>query len=160
CTDGSPAGYGVWEINGRDMQGYYKSNCKDRDYQFRVYDLNTVLIPNEKYAGEYSRRNRNNEILVNVFGYAPGWTVEITEQGSPLKVSQVYCQDPLYLMINGIPQMEEGVKGYKFPKPVSHMFKATASAADSPVTVRVTDAAGRVYTQTVERPKHFHKDMQ
>ncbi len=31
CTDGSPAGYGVWEISGRDMRGYYKSNCPDRD---------------------------------------------------------------------------------------------------------------------------------
>ncbi len=160
CTNGAPAGYGVWEINSGKMWGYYKSHGHAPDYQFRCYDLNEILIPNKKYAEEYCNKNDRNEILVNVWGYAPGWTVEMTENGNPLDVEQVLCQDPLYISINGIREAESGPKSYKFPVKSAHMFKAVASRPDSKVTVRVTDEFGNVYIQDMERPKSFHPDMQ
>jgi hypothetical protein len=38
----------------------------------------------------------------------------------------------------------------------SHFFKATASSPTSTVTVKVTDRNGKVYTETMTRPKAFN----
>ena len=42
-----------------------------------------------------------------------------------------------------------------------HSFVATASTATAPVTIRVTDASGKVlHEETLIRPKTFNKDIQ
>ncbi len=91
CKDGSPGGYGVWENDGRNLKWYYKSAGKPASYQFRSYDLNEVHItaaafaPGStdaalaEYAGEYASPNKVNDVLINVWGYDPQWTVEVTE---------------------------------------------------------------------------------
>ena len=43
CKDGSPGGYGVWEIDGTDARWFYKSMGKPQNYQFRSYDLNRSI---------------------------------------------------------------------------------------------------------------------
>ena len=42
CKDGSPAGYAVYEADGRELNWYYKGVGQDRDKQFRTYDMNKV----------------------------------------------------------------------------------------------------------------------
>src|SRR5690606_17763590 len=54
CKDGTPGGYGVWEMDNKDLKWYYKSTGYERDYQFRAYDLNKAHITAEKYAPNYN----------------------------------------------------------------------------------------------------------
>lgn len=37
CTDGTPAGYGVYEVNGDRIDWYYKSTGYPADYQMKIY---------------------------------------------------------------------------------------------------------------------------
>ena len=72
-----------------------------KQYQFRTYDLNTVHItaaafaPNStdaalaEYAGVYATPNQVNDILINVWGYDPMWTVEVKEGAASLAVERV-----------------------------------------------------------------------
>ena len=38
CTDGTPAGYGIYEVDGDRIEWYYKSTGHPADYQIKLYD--------------------------------------------------------------------------------------------------------------------------
>jgi len=169
CKDGSPGGYGVWEIENRDLKWYYKSINYDKNYQFRAYDLNEVHITQakhapksttsevNKYAAEYANKNSNNEILINVWGHDSKWKVEVFEGGQPLLITRVSVLDPLHIIsyetqrlnVNAVPTADF------VTSKTAHMFKAKASNATNPLEIKVTDRFGNVYTETMTRPKPF-----
>lgn len=167
--DGSPAGFGILEVSGRDMDYRYRGlECAD-DYQFRVYDLNNVCL-NRKYlkrdedlprlkkvVGDYINKNKANELLVNVFAYGPGWTVEAWEDGRPIDPERVTDNDPLFILayaIGRINHTDRGIPGMPVRK-VNHLFKLKASSPQSTITVRATDPRGRASEQTITRPQAF-----
>ncbi len=169
CTDGSPGGYGVWEINGTDLKWYYKSAGSAKNYQFRSYDLNRVFInaatfaPNStdtelsKYAGVYSSRNSSNEVLINVWGYDPDWKVEVRESGKSLSVKRVSAMDPLHIISYEAKRLNAGaVPTSSFvTNTTAHMFKVTASGPATTLDITVTDRFGNQFTETMVRPKEF-----
>lgn len=167
CKDGSPGGYSIWEVDGKDLKWQYKGIGQDRDYQFRTYDLNKCHItavayaPNitdaslKTYAGEYANANKNNEVLINVWGFDEHWKVVVTENGVPLTVRRVDVKDPLHIIsyealrlnANAAPTSDFVTSNS------SHMFKVTASNATNTLVIKVTDRFGRIYTENMERPK-------
>ena len=169
CKDGSPGGYGVFEIEGRNVKWYYKSTGKPKSYQFRAYDLNKVHItaeafaPNstdallEEYAGVYATPNQNNEVLVNVWGFGPGWTIEISDSGTNIPVTRVSAMDPLHIISYDAKRLNAGATPTSsfVTDPTAHLFKAVASSATSTLEIKVTDIYGNVYTETMQRPKEF-----
>ena len=106
-------------------------------------------------------REKTDEVLVNVWGYGPGWTVEILEGDKPLAVERVRTKDPLYLLSCPIPYLAQGRELIGTVRPVTtmHAFKAKASAPDTDVTVRVTDREGRVYSKVMHRPEAFGLEL-
>ncbi|OFX33182.1 MAG: metallophosphoesterase [Bacteroidetes bacterium GWA2_42_15] len=174
CTDGSPGGYGVWEMSGTDARWYYKSVGYAKNYQFRSYDLNKVQITAAKYApnstdaalanavGAYANANNNNEVLINVWGYDPKWKVEVEEAGKALTVNRISTMDPLHIISYNAKRINAGVKAEDLTFPTgntAHMFKATASNSTSTLNIKVTDRFGNVYTETMTRPKDFTWSM-
>ncbi len=173
CKDGSPGGYGVWEVDGRDIKWYYKSTGSTKNYQFRAYDLNKVHItaaqyaPNANdadlavYAGVYANPNLNNEVLINIWGYDPEWTVEVKEGGNPLLVSRVSAKDPLHIISYEAKRLNVGaVPTSSFVTGnTAHMFRVTAASATSTLEIRVTDRFGNIYTETMTRPKDLTYTM-
>src|SRR5690606_13279920 len=157
------------KINGKEMKWQYKSIGFDTDYQFRAYDLNTIHItaaefaPNAseddmaQYAGPFAQPNQNNEVLINVCGYDKQWQIEVTENGQPLDVSRVKLLDPLHIVSYEAKRLNVGAQptGAFTTTESAHLFKVTASAPDSTLEIRVTDRFGRVYTESMERPKTF-----
>jgi len=176
CKDGSPGGYGVWEIDGRDMEWYYKSIGYERDYQFRTYDLNSVHITPEvyapnanpefqaklsEYADEYAVSNNDNEVLINVWGYDTRWTIEVTENGIPLDVQRIRGLDPLHIISYSALRLNVNANPTAsfVSSQTAHLFKVTASNATSTLDVKVVDRFGNTYTERMERPKQFHYSM-
>lgn len=156
CRDGTPSGYAVWTWDGKRFSDYFKGTGLDKDVQMRAYDLNCVEFDNDAVAAEYARgRKKQNEVLVNVWGYGPGWTVEMTENGRPLEVERVRSKDPLFLISCPVPYLERGHELIGTVRPVftMHLFKAKARKADTPVQITVTDREGRRYTRTLQRPR-------
>ena len=98
----------------------------------------------------------DNMIMVNVFAYDTDWKVEIFEDSTLLTTTRFWGEDPLYNLCYPRPRfIETGyksvTKGFLATKN-SHLFVARASSADRPVTVRVTDHFGNVYTSAIRRP--------
>src|SRR5690606_4361201 len=94
CKDGSPGGYAVWEVEGKNQKWYYKSIGYEKEYQFRAYDLNKVHITaavhtpkaNDEFkgkvagiAGEYATKNNSNQVLLNIWGYQDNWQITVKE---------------------------------------------------------------------------------
>lgn len=165
--DGSPGGYALWDIDGRKLSWRYVSTDPVSRGQMRIYDMNTVK---DFYASDSVMRKlitayptikdysdfEDNMIMVNVFAYDTDWKVEIFEDGEPLTPVRITGEDPLYNLCYSRPRYAETgcksvSKGFLATK-VSHLFVARASSADRPVTVRVTDHFGNVYTSAIRRP--------
>ncbi len=165
AQDGAPGGWTVWSINGTNCTHYYQAALQERDYQFRAYDMNEVkkVISEDRstqsgYKKYYDHIQSygDNVILVNVWDHDDSWKVEISENGKPLQVSEVGVYDPLHIEAMTIPRLNKngGTTTFSTAK-WRHFFKATASAANTPVTVKVTDRYGNVFVEEMERPKVF-----
>lgn len=176
CTDGSPGGYGVWAMDGKDMKWSYKGIGKAEDYQFRAYDLNNVHITADKYcpntsdanktafnttyATPYNTSNQGNQVLINVWGWDDKWSIEVTEAGKALNVTRVQTRDPLHIISYAAQRYRVANATPTFGTTnTGHMFRVTASSADSDLEIKVTDRFGNVYKQTMERPKAFSTSM-
>ena len=128
------------------------NNCQITAATYAPKTTDALLAP---YAKEYALINKNNEVLINVWGYDPQWKVEVTENGNPLVVSRVNAYDPLHIIsyaalrlnANSVP-----TEDFTASK-TAHMFKVKASNATSSLQIKVTDRFGRIFTETMVRPK-------
>ena len=175
-TDGSPAGYSIWDIDGTDIKWKYKATAWNEDYQFRSYDLNQVSfsykdVPNmpldnveltDKGFGQYVKaypENSNNEVLINIWNWNSNWTLDVTdENGQKLTWNSTSAYDPLHIAALSVKRYNNA-KLEERPSFVTekwhHFFKVKAPDADTDLTIKVTDEFGNVYTEKMERPKAF-----
>ncbi len=177
CKDGTPGGYAIWEMENKQLKWTYKSIGYNEDYQFRAYDLNKVHLTEEKYvplhnptttglswstyAGEYLNLNQNNEVLINVWNYDTEWTVEVMENGISLPVTRVHVTDPLHIISYAAQRLNRNAAttGSFVSIPTAHMFKAKASSPTSTLEIKVTDCFGRIFRESMVRPKEMHTLM-
>lgn len=163
CRDGSPGGYEVFEVDGRDIRWHYKGIGLEDDYQFRAYDMNEVLknerirssgdFTPEGTAGGMNDAYGENDILVNIWGWQPDWTVRVTENGQQLRGVRVIGKDPLHK----ITYTRSTVPFQTAYNP--HMWRYRASGPSTTVRIEVTDSFGRTSSETMTRPKAFHIQM-
>jgi hypothetical protein len=173
CRDGSPGGYSIWQINGKEMEWLYKSIGFNEDYQFRSYDLNTIQItatqfaPNStdealaSYAGPYAQKNINNEVLINLWGYDSRWKLEVTENGLNLEVERIKALDPLHIISYSALRLNAGaIPTSAFTsRETTHLFKVKATTATATLEIKATDGFGKVFTESMIRPKAFSFKM-
>ena len=164
AQDGAPGGYTIWTVNGTQTKHYYQAALQSRDYQFRAYDMNEVkatitedLSSHTGYPKYYNHIQGygDNVILVNVWDYDDDWKVEISENGTPLEVEEVGVYDPLHIYAMTIPRLNKWNTTTFSTAKWRHFFQATASAPDTPVSVKITDRYGNVFTEEMARPKAF-----
>ncbi len=177
CRDGSPGGYGIFEVTGKSMKYYYKGIGYSRNKQFRTYDRNTIQITADKYtpnasttyqamvptyAGEYASLSSDNTVLINVFNYDSGCTLEVRENGNLLPVTRVYKKDPLHIISYEMLRLNNNAEPTSsfVTNNSTHIFQVNASSATSTLEIKLTDRYGTVYTETMTRPKEFKTSMQ
>lgn len=171
CPDGNPVGYEVFEFDGPDFIWRHETFEEEPGRQFMAFDLNRVK---EYFAGnaelrvfrahypkwsDYSEQP-DNSIYINIWAYDPVGTLKVTENGKELEVEPVVMQNPLYdatFMVQKSVWEEEFPKNYAKPRKF-FAFRAVASAPDTPVEISWTDACGKEYRQTMERPQAFSTD--
>jgi hypothetical protein len=134
CSDGTPNGYGVYEVDGDDIRWYYKSTGKPREHQLRIYE-----------KGRY--KDAPDQLVVNVWNWDPKWKVEWLEDGT-LKgqLEPSVALDPWAVELYAGPELP---KKHKFvdPSPTDHLFFIKPSANAKTIAVRATDRFGTVYTE-------------
>jgi hypothetical protein len=134
CGDGTPSGYGVYEVNGSEIQWYYKSTGKNKDHQLRIYDRNRA-------------KDAPGQIAANVWNWDTSWKVEWMEDDQPKGLmEQRVGLDPWAVELYGGPDLP---KKHKFAEPTlaDHMFYATPSPSAKKITVKATDRFGKLYVE-------------
>ncbi|MBE8720633.1 calcineurin-like phosphoesterase C-terminal domain-containing protein [Sphingobacterium pedocola] len=135
CADGTPRGYGVFEVDGTNVSWYYKSIGRDRSYQFRCYIQHLD--------------HDINRITVNVWNYDPQWKVTWYADGvfkGPLE--QIKGYDELALKLYKGDDLPADRRGWVEPKRTAHIFFTQCNAKT--VTIVVTDRFGNIYEETLD----------
>jgi hypothetical protein len=165
--DGGPAGFNVFDVDEDSLTWQYCGIVNDGNKQFRAYDMNEVrnyyrtdsatIRFVEACPKRDLRQIEDNLIYINVWDWAPDWEISVEENGKPIAVEQKSLDEPLYAITYQIPCVTIGgvsPSSYRtFSLP--HMFVSKASSKKSTITIKVTDRFGRVYKETMKRPKAF-----
>lgn len=136
CTDGTPQGYAIYEVDDKDVKWYYKSSGFPKEHQFKAYPVGA----SEEYP---------NDIIVNVWNYDPLWKVEWLENGKVKGQMTKYTGfDP---DAKALCSDKDKVKyDWISPSKNEHMFRATPKNSNSQIKIRVTDRFGQVYMAEVK----------
>jgi hypothetical protein len=135
CEDGTPDGYGVYEVNGTDLKWYYKSTGHDANHQ-----LSLNVQKNE--AGEET-------LFVNVFNWDKQWKVEWWADDQSQGVLQNKPGlDPLTVKLMAGPQLPVA-RSFAEPKKTDHLFSVALPSGYRKVKVQATDRFGNVYTASL-----------
>lgn len=178
-TDGTPGGYGIWDVTGTDFQCLYKSTGWPEEYQFRSYDLNNVhfsmadvpLMPSDisasvknaymQYVNAYPQNN-DNEVLINIWNWNSDWTLSVVdEKRKTLPYTEVWAYDPLHIAALSVKRFNNA--GLKLTPSFitdkfTHFFKVKADDADTDLVITVKDEFGNEWTENMQRPKAFSTD--
>lgn len=178
-TDGTPGGYGIWDVTGTDFQCLYKSTGRPEEYQFRSYDLNNVhfsmadvpLMPSDisasvknaymQYVNAYPQNN-DNEVLINIWNWNSDWTLSVVDENrKTLPYTEVWAYDPLHIAALSVKRFNNaGLKSTPsfITDKFTHFFKVKADDADTDLVITVKDEFGNEWTENMQRPKAFSTD--
>lgn len=177
-TDGTPGGYGIWDVSGTSLKWGYKSTGWPENYQFRSYDLNNVSfsmadVPKlsggnsdvikdfNKYVTAYPA-NSANEVLINIWNWSADWTLTVVDQNNKtLTATPVRAYDPLHIAALSVPRFNNsGLTSTPsfVTEEFVHFFKVKADNADVDLTITVKDKFGNTSSETMLRPKAFSTD--
>jgi hypothetical protein len=136
CNDGTPNGYGVYEVDGSDIKWYYKGTGKPKEYQLKLYKKGSL----KQYP---------EEVVANVWNWDKAWKVEWFEDGL-LKgnMEQRVSVDPLAVELFAGPELP-AKHTFAEPSLTDHLFFAKPSPGAKEIRVRATDRFGNVYQENM-----------
>ncbi len=129
CGDGTPRGYGVYEVKGTELKWYYKSTGLPKEHQV---SLDIENLTNQK------------RVIANVWNYDPEWKVECFLDGKSVTMEKQIAFDPeavrLYLG-DKLPAS----RPFAEPSRTDHLFMVHCEPSVKTVKVVVTDRFGAKY---------------
>ncbi len=139
CHDGTPMGYGVYEIKGDSLSWYYKSVGHDRSYQLKIYPPG-------------SDTTRPGQLVANVWNYDKQWKVEWFADGIPQgSMTQGIGVDPETVRLYGKSD-RTGLYDWVWPGRSEHLFYATPAPGIKKIRVQATDPFGNRYSEELDLP--------
>ena len=131
CGDGTPRGYGVYEVDGTNLKWYYKSTGFDQTKQFNLF---VEPLTNQKRA------------IANVWNWDPQWKVEYFLDDKAMGImEQQKGFDPLAVQLYKGDKLPV-TRSFAEPKKTDHLFMAHFAPEVKIVKVIVTDRFGEKYT--------------
>jgi len=136
CTDGSPKGYTVYEVNGSSLTWYFKGVNQNKSEQFKLYKKGTdTAFP--------------DYFIANVYNYDPLWKVCWYEDGVLKGEMQRYWgEDP------AAAELYQPGKNKKHSwlsvSQTQHLFKAKPENPNAKIKIEVTDRFGNMYHKMLE----------
>lgn len=135
CTDGTPRGYGVFDVDGTSVKWFYKSIGHDRNHQFRA----TVQKLNQGIS----------RIMVNVWNYDPAWKVSWFADGvAKGELEQTKGFDELAVALYKGKELPKERRSWIEPGRTDHLFYTQTDAKT--VKIVVTDRFGKTYEEEVK----------
>ena len=133
CEDGTPCGYGVYKVKGKELSWYYKATGKPDSYQMKIH------------AADYSASEK--QLIVNIWNYDPKWKTEYWVDGvtkGALENFEGFDPDAYKAMLG--PDLPKP-RGFAEPKQTKHLFKAIIPATTKEIKVVATDRFGKQYME-------------
>lgn len=136
CGDGTPNGYGVYEVKGDELSWYYKSTGKPKSHQIRIY-------PPGRHK-EYL-----TEVCINIWNYDPKWKVECFADGRAIgKPEQRTAFDPwAFETMEGL--AKPNPRGFVEPNLSDHIFFIKVPEGTKSIRVQASDPFGNVYQEAL-----------
>ena len=152
CADGTPNGYGVFEIeNGIIKNEYYKATNYDKAFQVRAYDAGQAFGPSNKFTylfGAPQNLNLSGDgwIVANVWNASDDWTVELFQDGISLGNMQKVSTRDYWSTYYYMEQLGKAV-GSTFDKTEQHFYKGrlNGNAATANFEIVAKDKYGNTY---------------
>ena len=137
CLDGTPVGYGVYEIDGSEVTWYFKSVGDECDHQMRVYAPNTTS-------------GYGKDVVANIWNWDKNWKVEWQEDGVEMgAMTRFEGLDPA--VEKAYSDKEKLEFSWIAPVLTDHLFRATPQNKDAEIKIIAKDTFGNVYTKTIPR---------
>jgi hypothetical protein len=136
CEDGTPCGYGVYEVKGTELTWQYKTTGKATDHQMKIFSSETT--------------SAEKELTVNIWNHDPAWKTEYWVDGigkGELELFEGFDPDASKSMTG--PDLPKP-RGFAEPRKTKHLFKAKVPATAKQVKIVATDRFGRQYRETVD----------
>lgn len=134
CEDGTPRGYGVYEVNGEDLKWYYKSTG----------------LPMENQISVYTQKNDTQILMTaNVWNWDPEWKVEYFLDGKSMgMLKNETGLDPLSITLYKGPDLPAG-RHFPEPHETDHLFTARINTDVKKIKVVATDRFGKKYSTEI-----------
>ncbi|RFZ84174.1 metallophosphoesterase [Mucilaginibacter terrenus] len=135
CCDGTPRGYGVYEVNGTELKWYYKSTGLPAEHQISLY---------------VNKLTDQTRLIANIWNYDPKWKVEYFLDGqSKGELGKEIGYDPLSVTLY---KGEDMPVSRHFVEPVQtdHLFVAHFAPSVKKIKVVATDRFGKTYSSEME----------
>ncbi|MBT1685894.1 calcineurin-like phosphoesterase C-terminal domain-containing protein [Dawidia soli] len=136
CGDGTPNGYGVYEVDGNDLTWYYKATGRPKEHQLRAY------VPGR-------HREFHDEVCINVWNWDKAWKIECFADGKSIgSPEQRTALDPWSV------ELHEGAtkpvpRRWVEPSLTDHLFFIKPPADTKKFEVVCTDRFNNRYTETL-----------
>jgi hypothetical protein len=136
CKDGTPNGYGVYEVNGSEIKWYHKAVGYSKDYQMRIYPKGSL-------------KDKPEHFVVNVWNWDPQWKVEWFEDGRFVgAMEREVAYDPLSIELH-LGEEKPSKRSWVDPELTDHLFFGKPSADAKIIVVQVTDRFNNIYKKEV-----------
>lgn len=136
CFDGTPNGYGIYEVDGERISWRYKSTGRDPSHQIRLY-------------APGSDKSAPGDLVANVWDWDSSWTVRWFEDGQPRGLlSRRRGLDPLSARLHAGDKLPER-RPWVDPILTNHLFYAAVAPGAKEWRVEAKDGFGRTYTETL-----------
>ena len=134
CGDGTPCGYGVYSVKGKELSWQYKSTGHDTNFQL------TASIEEKENA---------KEVILNVWNYDSEWKINCTSnEGVSIKAEKFKGLDPVAVALYQGPSLPNP-RGFAEPSKTDHLFRVKVPASAKNIKVVATDRFGQQYETTV-----------
>jgi hypothetical protein len=134
CEDGTPNGYGIYKVKGKELEWHYQSTGLPADHQLKVF-------VNDAGDG-------NKQVLANIWNYDPEWKTEYWIDGNHKgTLQQSPGMDPLANSLFLGPELPKP-RGFAEPKKTDHLFRTIVPADAKEIKITATDRFGKKYSVT------------
>lgn len=132
CGDGTPNGYGIYKVKGKELTWHYQATGQPADYQLKLFAA--PLSDTEK------------QVIANIWNHDPAWKTEYFVDGigkGALEQFEGFDPDAYKNMLG--PDLPKP-RGFAEPVKTKHLFKAVVPVNAKEVKVVATDRFGKQYT--------------
>ncbi|RZK50645.1 MAG: metallophosphoesterase [Pedobacter sp.] len=129
CEDGTPRGYGVYEVKGNRLSWYYKSTGKPRAHQISI---DVEELTNQK------------RVLANIWNHDPQWKIACYLDGKLVEMEKTIGFDPEAVRLYKGDKLPSG-RTFAEPKKTDHIFMVHAGPDLQHVKIVATDPFGNQY---------------